>query len=674
MSKSRGVEVLNRLLVNVLDALPYPFYIIDAETYTIVFANRAAGEGIVPGKSTCYQVSYHRDRPCDDPEHPCPLTRVLTTGEPTVVEHVHYDAQGRQWIMEVHAYPVRADDGSIPYIVEAAVDITERHRAQEEARRHEAELSATLDAAPVLMMTVDKERRIRRANRAVSEFLGLPATDLSGRRFGNAFHCVHANDDPRGCGFGPQCGACTVRRLVFDTLHKGQPFYQREVTLRLTRSPAPQTYTFWATSVPLPNDHPLALLVLEDITPLKNALARAQRLLSYQETLHDILTSAAHAQDLLTLLETVLDMILRTTGVAAGAVWVGEAYAVRGVDPSIAEICSQAGKEVGLCLEEPIAIADVMHDTIPPPLDKWASRVMEPFRLRALLGVPIIAGDKCMGGIGVACFEPVRWREEDIVLLTTVGQEVGALAERLMLIERLQRVNADLQEALQMREQMLQNVSHELRTPLTIIRGYTDLMQERALGDLSSEQEEALTVMQRNIERLLFMINRLLLMRSIREEPIVREPLHLERWLQALVQEWHPVAEEKDFILHLDIASSLPPVTADPQLLRQVMDNLIHNAMKFSPKGSTISIAAYPEGDHVIIAVSDKGVGIPPDRLEKVFDPFYQVDGGLSRRFEGLGIGLTLCKQIIELHGGRIWAESEGEGKGTTFYGALPVE
>ncbi len=273
MTQSRGTDVLGRLLTSILDAFPYPLYIIDLETYTIVMANRAAGPHVVPGKSLCYQVSHHRDAPCDDPEHPCPLMHVRQHGTPMIVEHVHYDEHGEQRIMEVHAYPIRLESGAIPYMVEVAVDVTERRRMQEELRRREAELRAALDATPVLVMVVDGGRRIRSANRAVAESVGVPVETVPGRRLGDVLHCIHATDDPRGCGFAPACGGCLVRQLVFDTLHKGQPFYQREVTLTVQHPSGPQTRTFWASSVPLFNHEavtdPTALVALEDVTPLK---------------------------------------------------------------------------------------------------------------------------------------------------------------------------------------------------------------------------------------------------------------------------------------------------------------------------------------------------------------------------------------------------------------------
>jgi signal transduction histidine kinase len=112
---------------------------------------------------------------------------------------------------------------------------------------------------------------------------------------------------------------------------------------------------------------------------------------------------------------------------------------------------------------------------------------------------------------------------------------------------------------------------------------------------------------------------------------------------------------------------------ADPIFLGQVMENLLDNAVKFSPRDGLIQVRARTERDEAIISVSDNGIGIPPGRLQKIFEYFYQVDGSATRRFGGMGIGLSLCNVIVQAHGGRIWAESEGEGQGSTFYVALPL-
>jgi PAS domain S-box-containing protein len=246
------------------------------------------------------------------------------------------------------------------------------------------------------------------------------------------------------------------------------------------------------------------------------------------------------------------------------------------------------------------------------------------------------------------------------------------ITERKQMERKLREANLQLQEALSAKDEMIANVSHELRTPLTLISGYVQLLESTALGPLTAEQERAVQVMHRQGERLAFMINRLLMLQSIGSDVLRRVKLDLGLWLQQTVQPWEVRVAGTGIQLRLEVSSPLPPLQADPNLLGHVIENLLDNAVKFSPNGGMVQVRAWVERDQVIIAVSDQGIGIPPDKVERIFERFYQVDKGLSRRFSGMGIGLALCKAIVTVHGGRIWAESEGEGRGSTFYVALP--
>ncbi len=256
-----------------------------------------------------------------------------------------------------------------------------------------------------------------------------------------------------------------------------------------------------------------------------------------------------------------------------------------------------------------------------------------------------------------------------------VHNELGQLAEAFEDMQRrIKEQTEELQAALSAKDEMIANVSHELRTPLTLINGYVQLMKDGVLGSLTAEQERAVKVMYRQGERLAFMIDRLLMLQRISPDVLQRVILDLDLWLQQTVQPWEVRVAGTGIQLRLEVSSPLPPVQADPNFLGHVVENLLDNAVKFSPNGGVVQVRAWAERDQVIIAVSDQGIGIPPDKVGRVFERFYQVDGSMSRRFGGMGIGLALCKAIVAAHGGRIWAESEGEGRGSTFYVALPLE
>ncbi|NOZ27571.1 MAG: PAS domain S-box protein [Chloroflexi bacterium] len=253
---------------------------------------------------------------------------------------------------------------------------------------------------------------------------------------------------------------------------------------------------------------------------------------------------------------------------------------------------------------------------------------------------------------------------------------VGTLldvTERKQAEEQLQRTNAQLRAALKARDEMIGNVSHELRTPLTLIKGYVELLKEGLLGPLTAAQVEAVTTLDVQSERLRYMVDRLLMLQTLDVTAVQATELRLEPLLHKAIRAWETRSEESGVQFLIDVPPDLPPLVADSHLLYQVLCNLIDNAVKFSPGGGQVRIRVWVEQEAVLMAISDQGVGIPPDKLEQIFECFYQVDGGSTRRFGGMGIGLALCRRIVELHGGRIWAESEGEGRGSTFYVMLPL-
>jgi signal transduction histidine kinase len=240
-------------------------------------------------------------------------------------------------------------------------------------------------------------------------------------------------------------------------------------------------------------------------------------------------------------------------------------------------------------------------------------------------------------------------------------------------------VNTELENALHSKDQMIQNVSHELRTPLGIIYGYTEVLLETSdQGPLTPEQARILQAMLQQGERLRFMVERILALQTFDAQQLQLQQIQLDCWLPGMVSRWESRASRPTrgpairFEVECSASPILGPILADAGLLQQVMVNLLDNAQKFSPNGGTVHISVRAEGDYAILAVSDQGIGIPPEKLSHVFERFYQVDGSATRRYGGMGIGLAFCRTIVEAHGGRIWAESQGEGYGSTFYILLP--
>ena len=219
------------------------------------------------------------------------------------------------------------------------------------------------------------------------------------------------------------------------------------------------------------------------------------------------------------------------------------------------------------------------------------------------------------------------------------------------------------------------NIHHELRTPLTLILAPLDSLRSGEFGSLPEAVERMLATMHSNGRRLHKMINNLLDLSKVESKQftIHRRAMRLAPLVEELVTGAQALADRKGIEISAVGFSDLPEVNADAEAIEKVLVNLVGNSLKFTERGDRIELSAERQGDAVALAVSDTGIGIPANKLGSIFDRFAQVDASATRRYEGTGIGLSLAKEMLELHGGRIWAESEGEGAGTTMRLLLPI-
>ncbi len=272
--------------------------------------------------------------------------------------------------------------------------------------------------------------------------------------------------------------------------------------------------------------------------------------------------------------------------------------------------------------------------------------------------------------------------DEIRLLADTFNQMAERLKENVLKLEdsnrRLAGLNEDLKELDRMKSDLLANVSHELRTPLTAIKGYNDYILEGKLGPIGEKQERGLIVIQRNLERLSRSINALL---DFSTMDVGRISLNLQPFaLPLLVEQIHQTLrselERKQLRFEADVPKELRPVIADRDKMAHVLENLVVNAIKFTPPGGLIRVTARREDARsksvVEVSVSDTGIGIPEDQFGKIFDRFHQVDGSTTRRFGGVGLGLAIVRSILDAHGAAIKVDSR-EGQGTTFRFWLPV-
>jgi signal transduction histidine kinase/CheY-like chemotaxis protein len=281
-----SLEAERKKLYAVLHSLP-AFVHLKGEDLSIKFANRWFKEVFgEPGHKHCYELLRGRSQPCEN----CSALKVFNSKTPTKVE---WDDSLRGRIFEVYNYPFCTDDELL--VLTLGIDITERKQAEEAIRDQEEQLAAIYDNAPLIMMLVDAERRVRMANKMAEECASAAEADLIGRRAGEALRCLHSLDNPEGCGFGPHCQTCRVRCTVIDTLEAGQSHHQVEASLPFLIAGEPQDLTFLLSTARLAiqgQDH--ALITIQDITKRKKI---EEALRQSEDNLRYMASQLLHAQE-----------------------------------------------------------------------------------------------------------------------------------------------------------------------------------------------------------------------------------------------------------------------------------------------------------------------------------------------------------------------------------------
>jgi len=263
-------------------------------------------------------------------------------------------------------------------------------------------------------------------------------------------------------------------------------------------------------------------------------------------------------------------------------------------------------------------------------------------------------------------------------MLSAIAAQTSVHLETLRLNEELQKRAAELLELDRLKSSFLANMSHELRTPLNSILGFSDVILEGIDGELTENMQSDLRLIQKNGQHLLHLVNDVLDMAKIESG---RMNLHLEKFkIKSVFDEVNSItsslANEKNLALIVEPDSDAEvEIFADVIRMRQVIINLVNNAIKFTQEGQVALRVDKLGEDKVLIRVKDTGIGIPADHLEKIFQEFSQVDSTTTRKAGGTGLGLPISRKLVEMHGGRMWAESANvPGEGSTFYVEIPVE
>jgi PAS domain S-box-containing protein len=240
--------------------------------------------------------------------------------------------------------------------------------------------------------------------------------------------------------------------------------------------------------------------------------------------------------------------------------------------------------------------------------------------------------------------------------------------------QSLREANIIAEIANRTKSEFLANMSHELRTPLNSVIGFSDVLLEGTSGDLNEKQTRYLKNISKSGKHLLTIINDILDISKVESGKIqlCNEVISVKTLLEDMLAAMQPLAAKKEIVIKISFDPDLGYILVDKGKIKQVLYNLIGNALKFTDHGGFVTIGAKVNGDMVYISVKDTGIGISRKDQEKLFKPFTQIDSSIARKYEGTGLGLALAKELVVLHGGQIWAESE-LGKGSMFTFTIPL-
>ncbi len=354
------------------------------------------------------------------------------------------------------------------------------------------------------------------------------------------------------------------------------------------------------------------------------------------------------------------------------AVWEqdgGESRAPVGTDYSISEFPILTLLQPN----EPLVINDAEDDERVD--ENFRDLLINRLQMRSVVFLPLVAGGEWIGVLTAQSTQATPFSDSAVRQMDSLADQAANVLQTLRLIEQQQETVEHLQEVDRLKQQFLANMSHELRTPLNSIIGYSEVLLDGVDGDLTEDAEEDVEAIHDSGKHLLSIINEILDLAKIEAGQMQLDPqeIDLPQFVKDIVHSGQILVKDKDVALEWVEQSEVPMIEADPIRVRQVLWNLISNAVKFTEAGSVTVTYGMHSDREVFVKVEDTGIGMTKEGVGSIFERFSQVDGSSTRRAGGTGLGLTITRQLVRMHGGEVYVESE-VGVGSTFLFTLPIK
>ena len=634
-------------LINVINSLNHPFYVINASNYEIILANYAAKLQSKKWVTTCYEMTHKRSEPCSGKNHICPLETIKQTKNPIFVEHIHYDSEGNEINVEVHAHPILDDDGNVENIIEYAIDITARKKAEQELLKAYDELEDKVDLRT-------KELRETLAEKEKIE-IELKRSELYFRQLIQNISDIIAISDTNG--ILSYVSPSIKQVLGYDVDELINESFNKVI-------------------------HP------DDLQRTYKAIKKSMNSLSSGFILNN---RCIHKNGNIVFMESHVKALYYDDELK-GIIFTARDITKRKKDEDSLRKLISAIEQTPTCIV--ITDTDGRIEYVNPYFENLTGYSLE----------EVIGKNPRVLNAGITPKETFKdlwetitkgeiWRGEFInkkkngnlyeesVIIAPITDNEGTITNYVAVKENITELKKAREAAIianQAKSKFLANMSHEIRTPLNGIIGFLQLLSDT---NLNEKQKQYVETIKLSSDALLRILNDILDFSKLESNMMSLDitEFNISDLAASVVNMFSAKAAEKNIeLLSLIDPSIKNQVFGDSLKLTQILSNLLGNAIKFTPENGNISVVLnlVSETDNKIkiyFAVYDNGMGIEPEKIEKIFDSFSQADSSITRKFGGTGLGLAISKRIVDLMGGDLKVESK-PGAGSKFYFELEFD